>query len=117
MPYPGMPMPPQYHHPGQPYMPPIPMYPCMHPPQPFMAPPPYPGYAPYGAPMGPPESAYGYGAPYMFGGHGPMPQGGLQLEGEDSQMEEEREESCSADEISSVASKPVSHAPAIRQEH
>ena len=111
----GMQMPPQYHHPGQHFMPPMPMYPYMHPHQPYMAPPPYSGYNPYGGPMGaPPDSAFGYGAPYMYGGHGPMPQGGLALEEEDSQMEAEHEESCSQEEISSVASKPASHAQANR---
>ena len=86
----------------------------MHPGQPFMAPP-YPGYPPYGAPMGgPPDAPYGYGAPYMYGSHGPIPQGGLALEEEDSQMEVEHEESCSQEEISSVASKAASHAQANR---
>ena len=50
----------------------------------------------------------------MYGGSGPIPHGGLALEEESSQMEVEQEESCSQEEISSVASKPISHAPAIR---
>ena len=133
-PYGPQPMPMPYHPsmmmpqpPYSPYMAPVPpMYPCMHPPQPFMQAPPYPGFPmqPYGAPMGPSgEQPFGYPAPpLMFGGpHGMpphfsqgLPQLGHEEEHEDGESEvfDEGEEdgvhiddSCSADEFSSVASK------------
>ena len=103
-----------------------PMYPCMHPPQPYGMGPSYPGYPmqPYGAPMAPSaEQPYGYPQPpLMYGGQPGMPphfsQGLPQLEHEEEhedgeseiydegeEGEEQVDDSCSADELSSVASK------------